>query len=256
MINFQELDPQITSKNDGRGRGVVASQELTSQEERFASEYLLDLNGTQAMLRTAPRLKKDSAAVQACRLLRRAKVAKRIKQLMAERAARVDATSDAVLARLWSIATADVRELMSIRLSPCRRCWESESIAAKKLDGDIYSGKVSRIQPDPSCATCAGSGVPRVVLADTASLSEPARLLIAGVRRTPSGAEYEIHDQLNALRLVGYHMGLWGRDLPAFHDAPDSVSQLLQELGAKTPASEQPRTEVQRDSTLQPANRS
>lgn len=42
---------------------------LTPTEDRFVTEYLIDLNGTQAYMRASPGVKEPTARVQASRLL-------------------------------------------------------------------------------------------------------------------------------------------------------------------------------------------
>jgi hypothetical protein len=199
---------------------------LTVHEERFALEYVFDLNGTQAMLRANPALGRASAAVQASRMLRRANVADRIKKMFAERAHRLSITADEVLARLWAIATADVRELVSIHVDPCPACSTATSAASPE-----QSNAPRGPRPDPGCSECFGSGTPRAVFTDTRSLSFEAACLYAGVRTHKNGIEVLLQNRLAALELVGRHLGLWG----ILHEkrmaaGPDPLTQLLKEI--------------------------
>lgn len=193
-------------------------------------EYLFDLNGTRAMLRATPGLKKESAAVQACRLLRRANVVQRIDQLIEERAQRVRVTADEVLARLWAIATADVRELVSVRIDPCPRCWQHHT--KERPTPTERRLEQRRLRPNGSCGACGGGGQPRVAFADTRTMSEGARLLIAGVRRSSGGPEFELHDQLEALRLVGQHLRLWDGNAAEASEKPLMKSRSSEESAA------------------------
>ena len=82
---------------------MVPATRLAAKEKRlrFAREYLIDLNGTQAAIRAgySPR----GARVTAHRLLRSADVAAMVKQAMDERARRVGVTADELLAELKAI---------------------------------------------------------------------------------------------------------------------------------------------------------
>ena len=59
----------------------TAPPPLSETEERFARQYVADLNGTQAYRRVHPDTKPASAAVLASRLLRKVKVQARIAEL-------------------------------------------------------------------------------------------------------------------------------------------------------------------------------
>src|SRR4051794_28830268 len=57
---------------EGTEMSSVADVKLTARQTRFVQEYLVDLNGTQAAIRAG--YSRGSAAVEASRLLRNAKV--------------------------------------------------------------------------------------------------------------------------------------------------------------------------------------
>jgi phage terminase small subunit len=74
---------------------------LTARQERFVSEYLIDLNGTAAYRRAGYAAKTDNAAAaSASALLRNRKVAAAIAAGQAERLARCQMSADEVLAEL------------------------------------------------------------------------------------------------------------------------------------------------------------
>lgn len=72
--------------------------ELPPKQERFCREYVIDLNGTQAAIRSG--YAEKAAHVQASRLLSNDKVQARIEQLQAESAARTNASADDVVKML------------------------------------------------------------------------------------------------------------------------------------------------------------
>jgi len=73
---------------------------LNAAHERFAREYLSDLNATAAYQRAYPRATAKSARTAGPRLLAIVGVSERVAQLKAERAARLEITQDYVLTRL------------------------------------------------------------------------------------------------------------------------------------------------------------
>ena len=79
------------------------SNVLTPKQERFAQEYLVDLNGKQAAIRAgySPR----SAEVTASRLLRHDKVGASLRRLQAQTQERLEITRDTVLEGLYREAT-------------------------------------------------------------------------------------------------------------------------------------------------------
>lgn len=75
---------------------------ISPKKERFLQEYLVDLNGKQACIRTG--YSKNSAEVTASRLLSDANVKLRLAELMAERVERTQIDADFVLAGIKETA--------------------------------------------------------------------------------------------------------------------------------------------------------
>ncbi len=75
---------------------------MTPRQARFAEEYLVDLNATQAALRAG--YSPSTARAQGYRLLRNPQVARAIERAMAERSRRTGIEADWVLARLKAVA--------------------------------------------------------------------------------------------------------------------------------------------------------
>lgn len=206
-------------------KGPSTALMLKPAEERFATEYLLDLNGTQAMLRANPKLAPESAAVQACRLLRRAQVQTRITELMEIRAAHLHIQAGEVLARLWGIATADPRELVSVHVRPCPVCWAPATGVPPDNRRQLPA------KPNPDCLQCCGEGEPKAIYSDTRLLSPKAALLYAGAHEGRRGhIGITMHDQLQALELVGRHLGLWRDTGLNTGDGVDPIADLLKEI--------------------------
>ncbi|WP_312594395.1 terminase small subunit [Comamonas terrigena] len=83
--------------------------ELTPKQERFVAEYLIDLNATQAAVRTGYSAK--TAASQGARLLKQGGVARAVQAAQQARAVRTEITQDRVLQELARIAFFDIRRL-------------------------------------------------------------------------------------------------------------------------------------------------
>jgi phage terminase small subunit len=82
-------------------------QKLSPKQERFAREYLLDLNATQAAIRAGYSPK--TAQEQASRLLSNVMVAARVAELKAKRAEKADRTAQDVLNDIIAV-TAQARD--------------------------------------------------------------------------------------------------------------------------------------------------
>lgn len=80
------------------------------KEELFCREFIVDLNGTAAYKRVKPKVSEKAAATESSRMLRKAKIKRRIQELLNERSERVEITADKVLRELYSIAMSDIGE--------------------------------------------------------------------------------------------------------------------------------------------------
>lgn len=76
----------------------MEKDELSAKEERFCREYVIDYNGTQAAIRSG--YKASDAPVRASKLLRKAKVAARVRELQQEMAERLSLNQDYVVIEL------------------------------------------------------------------------------------------------------------------------------------------------------------
>jgi phage terminase small subunit len=85
---------------------------LTPKQERFVAEYLIDLNATQAAIRSGYSVK--TASSQGERLLRNVEVAKAITVAQKAREQRTEITQDRVLKELAKLGFANMQDYMSI----------------------------------------------------------------------------------------------------------------------------------------------
>ncbi len=81
---------------------------LTAKQQVFATEYLIDLNATQAAIRAG--YSKKTAESQGSRLLRNVKVKEHLSELGTKRSERCEITSDEVLQEIAKIAFVNLDE--------------------------------------------------------------------------------------------------------------------------------------------------
>lgn len=207
---------------------------LNPKQQRFAEEYLVDLNATQAAIRAGYSPK--TAASQGERLLRNVEIQAAVQVGQKDRSQRTQVTADQVLLRWWSIATANPNELIEYRRTCCRHCYGAghgyqrtvgeldrdrkhhEAAARKRKRNDPDPGEFdeaggdgfdSRKPPHPSCPECFGEGRGEVFAKDTRHLSPSALALYAGVKVTKEGLEVKMHDQAAAVANVAKHLGMF-----------------------------------------------
>ena len=89
------------------GSGKMTSK-LTSKQERFVNEYLVDLNATQAAIRAG--YSRNTAATIGCENLRKPNVKQAIAEATLARRQRVEANQDDVIAGLCAIATTSITD--------------------------------------------------------------------------------------------------------------------------------------------------
>lgn len=91
---------------------MITTQELTDRQARFCEEYLIDLNATQAAIRTG--YSEKTANEQGARLLANVSVQGKIAELKAERAKRTEMTQDSVIQELAAVARAEVKGVRAV----------------------------------------------------------------------------------------------------------------------------------------------
>lgn len=208
--------------------------------ERFADEYLIDLNGGAAAARAG--YSKHTAEVKASQLLARADVQGMIEKREFERSKRTQITADNVLRDMHAIATADVSEFCEMRVGCCRYCygkdnryqrtpreiallhqdWEAKITKAnkgepperiaellKEFDDEGGVGYDKGRAPSKDCPECFGEGEARAVFHNTATMSPAAKRAFAGVRRTDKSLEVRVRAQDAALFKVAEHLGMF-----------------------------------------------
>ncbi len=201
---------------------------LTKRQELFISEFLVDLNGTQAAIRAG--FSERTANEQSVRLLANVSIAAQIAEKLKDRHERLGIDADALLKRAETILTADHRELSEHHVGSCRYCygldhdyqWKTQrewmaaveaAEAKKKKRPDCEGGFGYDLtkRPHPRCPECNGLGIPYVRFADTRTLSPQAATLYEGVKQTKDGIEIKTADKQKAFDLLANHKGLMAK---------------------------------------------
>lgn len=147
---------------------------LNDKQKRFAQEFLIDLNATQAAIRAG--YSEKTAKSQGNRLLTNADVSKAIQKGKAKREQRTEITQDRVLQELARIGFSDIREAVS-------------------FGGTAYDDDGE------------GQGV-QVALKSSAEMDEGTAAAISEVALTAQGVRVKMHDKLSALDKLARHLGM------------------------------------------------
>jgi phage terminase small subunit len=145
---------------------------MTARRARFATEYLVDLNATQAAIRAGYSPK--TAASQGERLLRNVEVSEAIRAGKAARVERTEITQDRVLQEL--------------------ACLAFSSVDHYRVDDD---GKLSLREGAPENAMAAVSSIKRRKIYDDEG------------KETGVEVEFKLWDKPGPLKLAGRHVGLF-----------------------------------------------
>jgi phage terminase small subunit len=150
---------------------VPRTQGLTPKQERFIEEYLIDLNATQAALRAGYSAKTAGAIGK--ENLQKPPIREEIRRRRKQQARETRITANRVLKELACIAFSDLRDFAS---------WGSAGFVLKD-------------------STRLPFGKSRCVA-------------LVAQSRTANGGEsirFKLHDKVKALKLLGEHLGLWGK---------------------------------------------
>jgi phage terminase small subunit len=86
---------------------------LTDKQERFCQEYIIDLNATQAAIRSGYSI--ATARTIASEIMTKLDIQERIQELQKLRSERLQITQDDVLREFWSIAKDDIKNYLSFK---------------------------------------------------------------------------------------------------------------------------------------------
>jgi phage terminase small subunit len=156
---------------------------LTEKQSRFIDAYLLEPDGTKAAI--AAGYSEKSAAVEANRLLKNAKVREALDEARKAIQGRTGVTADRVIAELAKVGFADIRNLVS---------WRANVVG---MTEDENGEEVLAVTN-------------QVALRDSKDLSDEAAASVSEISQTSTGAiKVKLHPKLPALVKLGEHLGLF-----------------------------------------------
>lgn len=228
---------------------------LEPRQQRFVDEYLIDFNATQAAIRAG--YSKRTARSMASENLTKPDIQAAIAAARVKQQERTQITADAVLREAWNIATADVRELVQVKVGCCRHChgdgirrqrpiaeyncdreaFGKEGGAPAEFEEDGGVGFDPLLRSNPGCLECGGDGLARVVVMDTRNLSPQAAAIYAGTKQTKYGIEVQIHSKDAALEKLFKHLGLYEKD---HEQRIDPLASLLHTIASGNSSSFRP----------------
>lgn len=178
--------------------------ELTPKQERFVAEYLIDLNATQAAIRTGYSAK--TAASQGARLLKQGGVGRAVQAAQQARAVRTEITQDRVLQELARIAFFDIRRLYRADGSmkdPCELDADTAAaLASIEVKEELERGGGEDVLQEPSTSAAVSAS----------ASSAPAHGGAPRRRRGEQVAGYTIKtrvfDKVATLQLAMRHLGM------------------------------------------------
>ena len=161
---------------------------LTAKQQRFADEYLIDLNATQAAIRAG--YKEKYAHTNANKLLQNTTIQQYISERKADRIERTEITQDMVLKELANIAFSNAADYASIVEKDAMVEVNGVTVPLEDADGNPI--KYRTVEP---------------VL--TENLTEDQKRALAVIKKGRDGFEIKPYDKVRALELLGKHLGMW-----------------------------------------------
>ena len=234
--------PPAAPLQSGGNRGTAAplwTDGLTAKMAAFVEHWHKWRNATQAYTHAYDTEGSyDTRRDEGARLMAdpRIQAAIKARQKIATEASAIDVSW--LLDRFIAMATADVRELIGLKIGACRFChgdghgyqWREAEYMDEMAKVEREVERLNRAgqpthdvlypdcaggfgfnathPPHPSCPRCHGEGVERFVPRDTDKLSDQALLLYGGVKVKADGAyEIIIADRSKAAELAGRILG-------------------------------------------------
>ncbi|MCJ7828615.1 MAG: terminase small subunit [Dehalococcoidia bacterium] len=157
-------------------------KKLGPKQARFVEEYLVDLNATQAAIRTG--YSQKTAEVQGCRLLRNVKVVEAIAAAQTKRSERLEITLDKWLRELAIIGFSDIENYINIDDYGCIVAKTFEQMPKDSSRALEVCEEVRTIKEDPGTKDKKGE----------------ATILNSRIR-------FKLHDKLGALEKIGKSLG-------------------------------------------------
>jgi hypothetical protein len=217
---------------------ILAEHELKGKQARFVLEYLGEANmvGGQAARRSG--YSPHTADAIAAENLRKPHIVAAIADIQAKRLAGSLVSAEKIEKRLWDIARADPRDLISMRRVCCRFCYGKDGLYQEtpaerharktKYEDKLRAIPMSKWKEFPpfddlggvgydkrkpinlDCLQCFGEGDMDPSVSDTRYLTDAAAGLYAGIEIMPGGGiKVKMHDPVKAMDMLGKRFGMW-----------------------------------------------
>lgn len=153
---------------------------LTAKMIRFAEEYIIDLNATQAAIRAG--YSENTAAETGYENLRKPQIAEYIQKLMDERSKRTEITADRVLQEYAKLGFSNISDYLKV----------IEKEVMTELGPQTYK---------------------TVDIYETDTIDRTKLDAIAEIRQTKEGIALKLHDKKGALDSIARHLGMFNDSL-------------------------------------------
>jgi phage terminase small subunit len=239
-------DPQTGGEAEPAPANLDMSK-LPMRWQIFIEEYLVDMNATQAAIRSG--YTPSDANNRGYLLVRNPQIAPILQARLDERLEAIRMTRERVLDSFADMAEADSNELSELRRVCCRHCygevdkktqarayqftpaefarkseqWDKPDIGEFKVKPGNWYDKRKPI--DETCPECFGDGLPEVVLKDTRNISRRARSIFGGVKEGKDGVEIKMYSREAALGVLAKHHKLYD-ETPQVNVAIASTAEL------------------------------
>lgn len=166
---------------------------LTPKQKRFVQEYLIDLNATQAAIRSGYSEKTAGSIGQ--ENLTKPEIAEAIAAGQSRRAERTEVTADRVLAELAKIGFSDIRKAVRWTGAVIEQV-EPEEV----LEEQAHGGALKRSRKPEMSA---------VELVSSDEVDDETAAAISEISQTTAGIRIKLHDKRAALVDMGRHLGMF-----------------------------------------------
>ena len=185
---------------------------LTEKMKRFAEEYIVDLNATQAAIRAG--YSENTASETGYENLRKPQIAEFIQKLKDERSKRTEISADRVLQEYARLGFSDISHYLKVTTR--------ERIVDYKQINDEEDGPM--LLP----VTQVTQGVD---LYDTDEIDPEKMLAVAEIKQTRDGIALKLHDKKGALDSIARHLGMFNDNL-SLKGGLNNTSQDLTQMNA------------------------
>lgn len=170
------------------------ADKLTPKQQRFAREYLVDLNATQAAVRAG--YSEKTAKQIGSRLLTNVDLQAEIQRLGRKSAAKLEITRESIMQELAAVGFARASDFVRV-----------ETVEASRMGIHPITGEVVMLPAGPQQL---------VRIVDTDEVPDDKAAALAGIKQGSHGVEVKLHDKIRALELLGKAVGMFdSREAPA-----------------------------------------